>query len=92
MPAGKTFVVVGSEVDARAERLAGEEGAELVLRVFLPLVDPQTKVWDVEEKKRVKVLHGHEATVCSVVADEHKIVSGAADKVPGKLSLRELNE
>lgn len=27
------------------------------------------------------VLQGHEATVCSVVADEHKIVSGAADKV-----------
>ena len=34
-----------------------------------------------DEKKRLLVLHGHESTVCSVVADEHKIVSGAADKV-----------
>lgn len=41
----------------------------------------EIKVWDVDEKKRAMVLHGHEATVCSVVADEHKIVSGAADKV-----------
>lgn len=41
----------------------------------------ETKVWDVDERKRVMVLQGHEATVCSVVADEHKIVSGAADKV-----------
>lgn len=33
-----------------------------------------------DEKKRLLVLHGHESTVCSVVADEHKIVSGGADK------------
>lgn len=41
----------------------------------------EIKVWDVDERKRVMVLQGHEATVCSVVADECKIVSGAADKV-----------
>lgn len=39
------------------------------------------KVWDVEEKKRLFVLNGHEATVCSVSADGDKIASGGADKV-----------
>lgn len=34
-----------------------------------------------EEKNRLFVLNGHEATVCSVAADEDKIVSGGADKV-----------
>lgn len=37
-------------------------------------------MWDVLERKRLMMLRGHEATVCSVVADETKIVSGAADK------------
>lgn len=39
------------------------------------------EVWDVEARERELVLRGHESTVCSVVADETKIVSGAADKV-----------
>ncbi|CAN0264617.1 unnamed protein product, partial [Ectocarpus sp. 8 AP-2014] len=49
--------------------------------VYTGSMDCTVQVWDVDEKKRLMVLQGHEATVCSVVADEHKIVSGAADKV-----------
>eukprot|EP00903_Cladosiphon_okamuranus_P006314 g6190.t1 len=73
----------GDEPGRHTGELLGHSGVITALffykhMVYTGSMDCTVQVWDVNERKRVMVLQGHEATVCSVVADEHKIVSGAS--------------